>query len=291
MIQQSDLRSIVAQILKLDEFAVDEGKLWARLVEWSAVAVRKPELLGPYADATGECVKRSRTYADDTALGAHEMEQQRAILKQMSQHIRFGAMSKDFFVDKARMFLTREESEEIIDFFLLGRKPQRLMVSPRTGLVQEITSFPITVNEVREWVGDFLPCSLGATASLSTTLAQGNGDWTPRYHGLNPLTKLEVKLHQQLRISSVRLTFAPNGAICLITVMPSCTIVTSERIVDCKVVSDFFGDTLEIVPLYASNPAALTKIEVFGSCFKYVFILIRSDMLGNLCLICLHEPF
>ena len=264
MIQQSDLRSIVAQIIKLDEFAVDEGKLWARLVEWSAAAVRKPEQLGPYADAVGEGVKRIKTDADD-GCSIHEMEQQMAILQQMSQQIRFGAMNKDFFVDKARKYLTREESEEILVFFVLGRQPQRLMVSPRTGLVlQGIKSFPITVKEVRELLGDMLGVSLGATASLSTTLAQGNGNWTPRFNGMGALTKLQVKVHQRVWISSVRLTLSSHGAMWPITVKPPCTTVTTGRIVDCKLVSAFWGDTLEIAPHPADNPAPLTKIEVFG---------------------------
>ena len=275
MIQQSDLRSIVAQILKLDEFAVDEGKLWARLLEWSAAAVRKPEQLGPYADAVGESVKRIKTDAND-GCGIHEMKQQSAILRLMSQYIRFGAMSKDFFVDTARKYLTREKSEEIMDFFLLGKKPEGLMIFSRAGLAQEIIqSIQVTEAEAppSEAIDGFFHFDAIALASL---LPWGTKRLTPKFlmsPGSFSFSKLQVGLHQQLRISSVRLTFSPDGTIWPVTLKfksltakAGRTLVTG-RSVDHKLPEDVFDDTLEIVLDQAeqvADPAALIKIEVFG---------------------------
>ncbi|CAK8994707.1 D-3-phosphoglycerate dehydrogenase (PGDH) [Durusdinium trenchii] len=126
---------IIDQLIKLDEFDVNEDDLWSCLVAWSANAVRQPEILGPFANTTEEVVKRSKTEGQES--GAHEVAQQTAILRLMSQHIRFGAMTKEKFFDQARVHLTHEQNYEVIEHFWLGRTPQRVRASKRAGLVSE----------------------------------------------------------------------------------------------------------------------------------------------------------
>ena len=78
---------LIDKFIKLDEFDVNERMLWNRLVEWSAAAVRKPNLLGPFAAAMPcQAVKRAKTDADDSnALGPSEIAQQDAVLRLMSK--------------------------------------------------------------------------------------------------------------------------------------------------------------------------------------------------------------
>ena len=254
---------------------MDEGELWARLVEWSAAAVRKPEQLGPYADAMGESVKRSRTEADDSALGTHEMEQQRAILKQMSQHIRFGAMNKDFFVDKARKYLPREEADEIMDFFLLGRKSERLKTSPRVGLVQEEEMVEIKVLQT-DSTGSRLAGIIrrdggweAIAAYCRTGLENGDGQWVPVSKNGKPFDFLEVTMCQKVWIKRIQLTFAPEGKMWSFAIQPACARAgQGSRSIVCRPHKMCFADTIKIEPSApeVQNPAKLTKIEVFG-CF------------------------
>ena len=118
----------------MDEFDVDEETLWERLLEWSAVAIQKPELLGPFA-AAASCppAKRAKTISDDSC-GMGLLAQQGAILRLMSKHIRFAEMCQVFFADRARKYLDREESEAVTDYFMLGRKPEGLVAARRGGL-------------------------------------------------------------------------------------------------------------------------------------------------------------
>eukprot|EP00438_Fugacium_kawagutii_P032084 Skav222263 [mRNA] locus=scaffold8018:22369:23649:- [translate_table: standard] len=130
--------AIIARLIKLDEFAIEEGTFWDRLVEWSASAVQKPELLGPFAAATPSQApaKRMKTGADDasTTMGASEMAQQEAVLRLISPHMRFIHMKKETFIDKVRRHLSREEIDAVTDFFLLGRQSQGLLTKERMGL-------------------------------------------------------------------------------------------------------------------------------------------------------------
>ena len=140
--------SVIAKLVKLDEFHVNEETLWNRLVEWSASAVQKPELLGPFADATPcQPAKRAKTNDDDSnSSGPSETAQRDAILQFMSPHIRFIQMKKDFFVDKVRQHLDRKDSDAVIDYFLLGRESEGLLAKRRDGLKDPIVkpeeSFP-----------------------------------------------------------------------------------------------------------------------------------------------------
>ena len=109
--------SIIAILIELDELYIYEETLWERLVEWSAAAVQKPDVLGPFDAAPEDGV-----------------DQQVAILRLISPHIRFTQMSKDFFIDRVRKYLSREESEAVTDYFLLGHQAEGLLVNQRVGL-------------------------------------------------------------------------------------------------------------------------------------------------------------
>ena len=140
--------SVISKLIKLDEFHVNEETLWSRLVEWSASAVQKPELLGPFADATpAQPAKRAKMNDDNSnSSGPSETSQRDAILQFMSPHIRFIQMKKDFFVDKVRQHLDRKDSDAVIDYFLLGRESEGLLAKRREGLKDPIVkpeeSFP-----------------------------------------------------------------------------------------------------------------------------------------------------
>ena len=71
--------SIVDQLIKLDELEIDEELLWGSLVDWVAAGVRKPEILGPFADTTLVIPKRSKTDASGTCdgPGANELAQKK----------------------------------------------------------------------------------------------------------------------------------------------------------------------------------------------------------------------
>ena len=124
--------SIIASLIKLDEFNVVEERLWDRLAEWSACAVRKPELLGPFSEVTPcPALKRAKTTVD----GANEQAAlKEAVFQMMLPHIRCTLLPKDFFVDKVRNYLDREQSDAVMDYFLLGRNSDGLVIKERFGL-------------------------------------------------------------------------------------------------------------------------------------------------------------
>ena len=128
--------SIIAKLIKMDEFEVNEEIFWNRLVEWSANAVLKPSLLGPYADATPctEPKRAKKDTEDSNDVGANRQAQQGAILTQMSPYIRYGKMQNGFFVDRVRKYLDREKSDAIMDYLMLGREPQGMRTEARGGL-------------------------------------------------------------------------------------------------------------------------------------------------------------
>eukprot|EP00438_Fugacium_kawagutii_P004665 Skav209254 [mRNA] locus=scaffold990:298141:300802:- [translate_table: standard] len=129
--------SIIANLIKLDEFNVKEDALWDRLVDWSSNAVQKTELLGPFASAS-PCLssKRVKPDKDDSnGTGPHQATLQEAILRMISQDIRCTKLTKDFFVDKVRKYLDRSASEAIMDFLFLSRKPTQLPLSTLTERV------------------------------------------------------------------------------------------------------------------------------------------------------------
>ena len=187
--------SIIAQLIKLEEFEVDEERLWTRLVEWSAQAVSQPEILGPFADAMGgEVAKRIKTAADDSNLGSH----QKATLRLVLKHMRFGAMSKEFFFDKVRGYLTREESDEVMGYFLLGRKSD-LVASKRRQLVGKEEQTPIEIESEPE----------GGRAFDLELLKRGTGNWRPS----NEYHTLKVKICKPGCFNKAALTFSSQGAL------------------------------------------------------------------------------
>ena len=134
--------SIIAKLIKMDEFEVNEETFWNRLLEWSANAVLKPSLLGPYADAT-PCTdpKRAKKDTEDSNdVGANTQAQQGAILTQMSPYIRYGKMQKSFFVDRVRKYLDREKSDAITDYLMLGRERPGMLTEARGGLKERSLS-------------------------------------------------------------------------------------------------------------------------------------------------------
>ena len=191
--------SIIAQILKLDEFEVDEDTLWSRLLEWSANAVRHPKLLGPYADATGETVKRSKTAADDTGLGTHETKQQKGILKLMSENIRLGAMSKEFFLDNVRRYLTHERNYAVMEYFMVGRKAEQVWATKRSGLPHKDEVTPYTLTESRE-----IQHPLARVSAVSVSCP-----WTPSPTSV----ELTISLRHARHVRRLELSFSPRGQI------------------------------------------------------------------------------
>eukprot|EP00435_Cladocopium_sp_Y103_P015192 s677_g3.t1 len=126
---------IIASLIKLDEFHVYEEQLWDRLLEWSAAAVRKPELLGPFAWASCPPLKRAKSSTGEcNSMTPHEVACQQEVFRLMLPHIRFTQMSQQFFIDKARKHLDRAKSEAVIDFFMLHRNPEGLVSRPRCAL-------------------------------------------------------------------------------------------------------------------------------------------------------------
>ena len=129
--------SIIATLIKSDNFDVSEDQLWDRLMKWSAAAVRKPGLLGPFADATS-CppLKRAKSSTGESnSMNPHQVTCQEEVLRLMVPHIRFTQMSQEFFIDKARKYLDREKSEAVMDFFVLCRNPEGLVLKPRFALL------------------------------------------------------------------------------------------------------------------------------------------------------------
>lgn len=127
--------SIIASLIKLDEFYVYEERLWDRLMEWSAAAVQKPELLGPFADVTSYAAqKRAKSTTHDNSIGPSEVALQEAVFRLMLPHIRFTQLSKHFFIDKVRKHLDREQSDAVMDYFLVGRHPQGVFPKARFSL-------------------------------------------------------------------------------------------------------------------------------------------------------------
>ncbi|CAK9032945.1 unnamed protein product [Durusdinium trenchii] len=202
---------IVAQLIKLDEFEANEDRLWERLVEWSRKAVRDAEILGPFADATGETVKRSKSEDDSSGLGAHELAQQEAILSAMSKDIRFGAMNKEFFFHKARAFLSREKSDEIMEYFLLGNKPEQLQVAKRAGLVPKHNLTVETIHEITCATDD--PTSPRENSQLAALARGDTGLWCPTWSAVRQLDVLDVLMGREVCIGEIVLTWEESRAI------------------------------------------------------------------------------
>eukprot|EP00434_Breviolum_minutum_P038162 symbB.v1.2.033843.t1/scaffold4261.1/size42272/2 len=192
---------IIAGLIKLEEFAVDEEVLWSQLLKWSANAVRNAELLGPFADATGDREKRLKNDCPGSeGLGMNELAQQGAILEMISRHIRFAAMSKTFFFDKARTYLTRDHCDAVIAYFLLNRKSGELLTSKREFSPEELLIPPFLAVQ---------QCGPKVVSDDISRLVTGSGSWTPT----REKSCLMVELKEINLVTRVELTFSPQGVV------------------------------------------------------------------------------
>ncbi len=97
--------SIIMRLVKLQEFRVDEEKLWSQLLAWSTKAASNPDLLGPMGQGNSSAMESfaKRLKVDGCNQESADVAQQQIILLPLSKHIRFCAMGKNFFFDKARL--------------------------------------------------------------------------------------------------------------------------------------------------------------------------------------------
>eukprot|EP00434_Breviolum_minutum_P026448 symbB.v1.2.023383.t2/scaffold2106.1/size89218/2 len=194
---------IISQLIKLDVLDINEERLWSRLVDWSANAVRTPELLGPFADAmTSPIEKRAKTDVSEPKpnnpndLSSTEKIHQQAILCMAAKHIRFAVMRKNFFLDSARAFLGREDSEKVMMYFL-GRPSAQLVTTKRSGLQPTEQVFPVEVMQK----------SPDSEAENITALVMGNGVWMPTAG-----CHLKIAFPQKFCLTKVELTFGREGS-------------------------------------------------------------------------------
>jgi hypothetical protein len=186
--------SIVMRLVQLDEFGVDEEFFWSRLVDWSANAATNPDLLEPTDSLSCTSPVTKRLKIDENATGSCNLARHTAILRSMSSHVRFCAMGKEFFFDKAKTYLTREDSDTIVGFHMLGRLPNGLALPRRCGLDRELQQ-PFSVT------GAHGP-------EEANKLAVGRGAWKPGV-GLT----LDLQFPIVVNVTRITLTFSGEGAI------------------------------------------------------------------------------
>eukprot|EP00438_Fugacium_kawagutii_P032083 Skav222262 [mRNA] locus=scaffold8018:5498:6457:- [translate_table: standard] len=243
--------SIIAGFIKLNELNVNEETLWDRLVQWSANAVQKPELLGPFAESSPCRVPKRIKLENCKGMQPDQVAQQEAILSLMTPHMRFTRMNKDFFVDKVRKFLDRKESDAVMDYFLLNRRPKDFLLQ-RAGL---------TFKEEREEIK-------GLVAQVS----------------LDHPNLMKVRLEKSQRISNVALVFASfpmETAVWYVSALGK----TFHKATDVGCMSDMevdFGDVCdEIVILFGKLPTRLVKVRVMGQTMPRLEHL--DGVVGKLC--------
>eukprot|EP00747_Dinoflagellata_sp_TGD_P116061 gnl/TRDRNA2_/TRDRNA2_172278_c0_seq1.p1 gnl/TRDRNA2_/TRDRNA2_172278_c0~~gnl/TRDRNA2_/TRDRNA2_172278_c0_seq1.p1 ORF type:complete len:465 (+),score=67.06 gnl/TRDRNA2_/TRDRNA2_172278_c0_seq1:44-1438(+) len=186
---------IILRLLKCEEFDVPEEELWSRLVEWASNAAQQPALLGPLSEAlpaVDSAAKRLKVEGEQT--GSNQLAQQTAILQSLSKHVRFLAMGKAFFCDKVRQFLTRQDSDDILMFHLLGRDPPGRLKSARKSLrpPEQLQSIAIESE----------PESLEAAK-----LALGTAAWPDSWGWIGQSFILGVSVLQPTVVTKVALTF------------------------------------------------------------------------------------
>ncbi|CAE7598212.1 btbd6a [Symbiodinium natans] len=191
--------SIIHALIQLDELEVNEEVLWSQLVEWSSNAVRKPEMLGPYADAVGTSTKRQKGESDgDDGLGGNEKAQRSAIIRMIAKHMRFAGVSKEFFFDSVRTWLPREDSDAVIGCLWLGRQSPDVWACKRQGLPtsERIPAANVTVTQERPDAQ-----GQGVQALLAGSV------WKP------PATNSRLKISAPASMSKVALNFSPQGSV------------------------------------------------------------------------------
>lgn len=147
--------SIIHALIRQKDLVIDdEEQLWITLLEWSTLAVRRPELLGPFAEAPAAletCTKRARQDTElEAGFGSNEAAQRENIGRMISKHMRFAAMSKEFFYDNVRTWLTREDSDAVMSCLCLGRKSPEVCQPEREGMFHVISGGEGTLAEAVE---------------------------------------------------------------------------------------------------------------------------------------------
>ena len=105
----------------------------------------------------------------------------------MSKHIRFAEMSQPFFVDRARNYLDREESDAVMDYFLLGRRPEGLIAARRGGLKDTFDSLESLENFERKYKKKASLVSETLTFEYPVWVSQVEISLTDRHSGEQPL--------------------------------------------------------------------------------------------------------
>eukprot|EP00928_Gymnodinium_smaydae_P023652 TRINITY_DN19438_c0_g1_i1.p1 TRINITY_DN19438_c0_g1~~TRINITY_DN19438_c0_g1_i1.p1 ORF type:complete len:470 (-),score=40.00 TRINITY_DN19438_c0_g1_i1:117-1472(-) len=126
--------AVIDRLLRLDELEVSEVDLWLKLVAWASSAQADFGRLGPVSDAVRELQAAKRRRTDDSATSDSPVVNQTTILQYFADRVRFATMPKAFFCNKAMPFLSKEVSEEVLVFHLLGRAPKSQITSKRSGL-------------------------------------------------------------------------------------------------------------------------------------------------------------
>jgi len=191
----------------MGEFQVREQELWSRLVDWSANAVENHALLGPLnnsllEDAVAKCAKHSgMEHAGRKHLN------QAAVLQALAKYLRLAVMDKEFFCDKVRPFLQKEQCDSIMMYHMLGRLPAQQITTKRSG-VRPVEEEIVLTTVSAEHLPD-----------EAAKLPMGSASWTI---GSTPsLQVISVTLPFKAVVSKVRFIFDAEG-----TLWPGCTIKT-----------------------------------------------------------------
>lgn len=137
--------SIVSRLLRLDEFGVCEEELWSRLEEWASCAADNPGLAGPLAGPAAAVPSAEGGGKRPRFAEAHEGGRA-AILQPLARHFRFTVMDKEFFCDRVRPLLSRDASDAVMMYHVLGRPPGSQSTSKRSGIrpAEEVQAARIT---------------------------------------------------------------------------------------------------------------------------------------------------
>ncbi|CAJ1368410.1 unnamed protein product [Effrenium voratum] len=171
----------------------------------------------------------------------------------MSEHIRFGAMDKQFFFDKARPCLTREASEAVFKYFLLGERPGSAPVSNRLGLVGVEERLSIKVRPSRATVDPKI-----------SALETGRGMWRPSAG----ISFLYVILEQKIQITRVELLLEAADVTLQLSI--PCTSSTASHVRCLAPTGSPEIDEFRVICKITTRPPsqqampAMTKITVFG---------------------------
>lgn len=241
------------------------------MVDWVTNAIKLPNLLGPFADVlpTGPEAKRHKSVG--TEMSDSKCAQKKAILQSLAKHVRLVVMNKEFFCDRVRTFLTREESDSIMMFHMLGRCPPGQIATKRAGIqpVEQVQSISVssTVNP-----------------DQAVNLPLGNAAWQVLWDGLQAL---DVKLPFLVNLTRIDLYFdscnyAANGPMTRVSIQflvphsaEILTVALSRATLSQLLCFDISGASalLEVTEFrimfpktvaQCCSPASVTRVQVFG---------------------------